>query len=169
MIKRIREDANLRRFPFGSVDFLQVQLLLLATIRSLHGMEICGLWSSPKWALADNFARHVFHSSLLREIKEVSLLSQSESSACVDMYQADIYPVLLYPAILRVISLSCLGFFSLLQLLGNTIIYNTDICSRSFEYGFICELTLEAQKSVTEKWRGKKNHSIFLFCLYSDI
>lgn len=40
---------------------------------------------------------------------------------------------------------------------------------RSFEYGFMCELTLEAQKTLKRHGGEKNIYSIFLFYLYSDI
>lgn len=61
--------------------------------------EVCHL---PKVGLTCNFARHLFHLSPLRGVKEERLLSQPESS-CADKYQADIYPVL----VSAVISFSC--------------------------------------------------------------
>lgn len=132
-------------------------IFLLTTIRSLRGMEIWGLWSSRKWALSDNFARHLFHLSLFRGIKEVSLLSQSEFSSCVDMYQGDIYPALVFTAILRVVSFSCpIFFWGICFGKGHR-----DMFKWSIEYGFMWELTLEAQKTVTGKWRRKNIYSIF--------
>lgn len=119
--------------------------------------EVCHL---PKVGLTCNFARYLFHLSLLRGIKEVGLLSQPKPS-CVDKYQADIYPVLVY----AVISFSCPGCFGflLMQLIWEG---TQGYVQWSFENGFVCELAFEAQKTVTEKWREKSIYSIFILPLF---
>lgn len=123
------------------------------------------LWSVifPKWALSDNFTSHLLYLSLLRGIEEVSSLSQSESSSCVDMYQADFYSVLVYTAISRVIRFSCpVSFFSDTIALGRAQRYVQEI----FWIWFYVWVDSWSPENFKETWRRKNIYSIFLFHLF---